>query len=135
MGMSDMEKVLEMLTGMNQRMDAMQGDVAALRGEMAALQKDMAALQKDTAALQKDTAALQKDMVTKEELQQAKGDMMALMEAYFTPKFNLLADQIKLTQEKQAPMEALEQTEDRLDVLEAVVKSHSEDIRRLKKAQ
>lgn len=130
-----MEKVLEMLTGMNQRMDAMQGDVAALRGEMAALQKDMAALQKDTAALQKDTAALQKDMVTKEELQQAKGDMMALMEAYFTPKFNLLADQIKLTQEKQAPMEALEQTEDRLDVLEAVVKSHSEDIRRLKKAQ
>ena len=126
--MSDMEKVLEMLTGMNQRMDAMQGDVAALRGEMAALQKDMA-------ALQKDTAALQKDMVTKEELQQAKGDMMALMEAYFTPKFNLLADQIKLTQEKQAPMEALEQTEDRLDVLEAVVKSHSEDIRRLKKAQ
>nr|WP_325230057.1 hypothetical protein [uncultured Oscillibacter sp.] len=133
--MSDMEKVLEMLTGMNQRMDAMQGDVAALRGEMAALQKDMAALQKDTAALQKDTAALQKDMVTKEELQQAKGDMMALMEAYFTPKFNLLADQIKLTQEKQAPMEALEQTEDRLDVLEVVVKSHSEDIRRLKKAQ
>ena len=133
--MSDMEKVLEMLTGMNQRMDAMQGDVAALRGEMAALQKDMAALQKDTAALQKDTAALQKDMVTKEELQQAKGDMMALMEAYFTPQFNLLADQIKLTQEKQAPMEALEQTEDRLDVLEAVVKSHSEDIRRLKKAQ
>lgn len=133
--MSDMEKVLEMLTGMNQRMDAMQGDVAALRGEMAALQKDMAALQKDMASLQKDTAALQKDMVTKEELQQAKGDMMALMEAYFTPKFNLLADQIKLTQEKQAPMEALEQTEDRLDVLEAVVKSHSEDIRRLKKAQ
>ena len=126
--MSDMEKVLEMLTGMNQRMDAMQGDVAALRGEMSALQKDMA-------SLQKDTAALQKDMVTKEELQQAKGDMMALMEAYFTPKFNLLADQIKLTQEKQAPMEALEQTEDRLDVLEVVVKSHSEDIRRLKKAQ
>ena len=133
--MSDMEKVLEMLTGMNQRMDAMQGDVAALRGEMSALQKDMAALQKDMASLQKDTAALQKDMVTKEELQQAKGDMMALMEAYFTPKFNLLADQIKLTQEKQAPMEALEQTEDRLDVLEVVVKSHSEDIRRQKKAQ
>ena len=133
--MSDMEKVLEMLTGMNQRMDAMQGDVAALRGEMSALQKDMAALQKDMASLQKDTAALQKDMVTKEELQQAKGDMMALMEAYFTPKFNLLADQIKLTQEKYAPMEALEQTEDRLDVLEVVVKSHSEDIRRLKKAQ
>ena len=126
--MSDMEKALEMLTGMNQRMDAMQGDVAALRGEMAALQKDMS-------ALQKDMSALQKDMVTKEELQQAKGDMMALMEAYFTPKFNLLADQIKLTQEKQAPMEALEQTEDRLDILEAVVKSHSEDIRRLKKAQ
>lgn len=102
-----------MLTGMNQRMDATRGDVAALRGEMAALQKDMAA---------------------KEKLQQTKGDMLALMEAYFTPKFNLLAGQIKLTQEKQAPMEALEQAGDRLDVLEAVVKSHSKDIRKAEKS-
>ncbi|WP_300758114.1 hypothetical protein, partial [uncultured Oscillibacter sp.] len=65
----------------------------------------------------------------------AKGEMMALMEAYFEPKFDLLAEQIKLIQEKQVPMETMEQTEDRLDVLEAVVKSHSAEIRRLKKAQ
>lgn len=54
---------------------------------------------------------------------------------YFEPEFDLLAEQIKLIQEKQVPMEAMEQTEDRLDVLEAVVKSHSAEIRRLKKAQ
>ncbi len=74
-------------------------------------------------------------MATKEDLRHAKGEMMALMEAYFEPKFDLLAEQIKLIQEKQVPMEAMEQTEDRLDVLEAVVKSHSAEIQRLKKTQ
>ena len=78
-----------------------------------------------------DVAALRGEMAA---LQQTKGDMLALMEAYFTPKFNLLAGQIKLTQEKQAPMEALEQAGDRLDVLEAVVKSHSKDIRKAEKS-
>ncbi len=112
--MSDMEKVLDLLTGMNSRMDTMQEDIESLREEVETLKRTSA---------------------TKEDLQQTQRDMMALMEGYFTPKFNLLFDQIKLTQEKQAPMEVLERTEDRLDVLEAVVKSHSADIAKLKKAQ
>ena len=61
--------------------------------------------------------------------------MMALMEGYFEPKFNLLADGQKLIQEKMLPMEALDIVEDRLDVLEAVVKLHSREIKELKKAQ
>lgn len=125
--MSDMEKVLEMLSGMNQRMDAMQGDISALRAG--------SATKEDVGALKEDVAAHKREMATKEDLRQAKGEMMALMEAYFEPKFDLLAEQMKLIQEKQVPIEALEQTEDRLDVLEAVVKSHSAEIRRLKKAQ
>ena len=125
--MSDMEKVLEMLSGMNQRMDAMQGDISALRAG--------SATKEDVGALKEDVAAHKREMATKEDLRHAKGEMMALMEAYFEPKFDLLAEQIKLIQEKQVPMEAMEQTEDRLDVLEAVVKSHSAEIRRLKKAQ
>ena len=125
--MSDMEKVLEMLSGMNQRMDAMQEDISALRAG--------SATKEDVGALKEDVAAHKREMATKEDLRQAKGEMMALMEAYFEPKFDLLAEQMKLIQEKQVPMEALEQTEDRLDVLEAVVKSHSAEIRRLKKAQ
>ncbi len=112
--MSDMERVLEMLGAMGQRMDTMNQRM-------------------DT--MQEDLTSLREDMATKEDLQQAKSEMMVLMEAYFTPKFELLADQIKLIEEKQVPIEALEQAEDRLDVLEAVVKSHSAEIRKLKRAQ
>ena len=122
-----MEKILEILGAMNRRMDTMQEDISVLRSG--------SATKEDVGALKEDVAAHKREMATKEDLRQAKGEMMALMEAYFEPKFDLLAEQIKLIQEKQVPMEAMEQTEDRLDVLEAVVKSHSAEIRRLKKAQ
>lgn len=125
--MSDMEKILEILGAMNRRMDTMQEDISVLRSG--------SATKEDVGALKEDIAAHKREMATKEDLRHAKGEMMALMEAYFEPKFDLLAEQIKLIQEKQVPMEAMEQTEDRLDVLEAVVKSHSAEIRRLKKAQ
>ena len=113
----------------------LKGDVGTLKGDVGTLKGDVGALKKDVGALKEDIAAHKREMATKEDLRHAKGEMMALMEAYFEPKFDLLAEQIKLIQEKQVPMEAMEQTEDRLDVLEAVVKSHSAEIRRLKKAQ
>ena len=125
--MSDMEKILEILGAMSQRMDTMQEDISALRSS--------SATKEDVRVLKEDIAVLKREMATKEDLRQAKGEMMALMEAYFEPKFDLLAEQIKLIQEKQVPMEALEQAEDRLDVLEAALKSHSREIRNLKKAQ
>jgi chromosome segregation ATPase len=153
--MSDMEKILEILGAMNRRMDTMQEDISVLRSgsatkeDVGALKEDMGSLKEDVGTLKEDVGTLKEDvgtlkediaahkreMATKEDLRHAKGEMMALMEAYFEPKFDLLAEQIKLIQEKQVPMEAMEQTEDRLDVLEAVVKSHSAEIRRLKKAQ
>ncbi|WP_366800485.1 hypothetical protein, partial [uncultured Oscillibacter sp.] len=106
-----------------------------LKGDVGTLKGDVGTLKGDVGTLKEDIAAHKREMATKEDLRHAKGEMMALMEAYFEPKFDLLAEQIKLIQEKQVPMEAMEQTEDRLDVLEAVVKSHSAEIRRLKKAQ
>ena len=150
-----MEKILEILGAMNRRMDTMQEDISVLRSgsatkeDVGALKEDMGSLKEDVGTLKEDVgtlkgdvgtlkediAAHKREMATKEDLRHAKGEMMALMEAYFEPKFDLLAEQIKLIQEKQVPMEAMEQTEDRLDVLEAVVKSHSAEIRRLKKAQ
>lgn len=145
--MSDVEKILEMLGEMSRRMDTMQDDMSALRSASAtkddvkALKDDVKALKDDMSALRtasatkEDIAALKSEMATEENLQQAKSEMMALMEAYFEPKFDLLAEQIKLIQEKQVPMEALEQVEDRLDVVEAAIKSHSVEIRNLKKAQ
>lgn len=71
---------------------------------------------------------LERTMATKEDL----ADTKVLMAAYFDPKFGLLADQLKLIQEKQIPAEALDDAEDRLDVLEAVVKRHSRKIEKLK---
>lgn len=143
-----MEKILEILGAMNRRMDTMQEDISVLRSgsatkedvgalkeDVGTLKGDVGTLKGDVGALKEDIAAHKREMATKEDLRHAKGEMMALMEAYFEPKFDLLAEQIKLIQEKQVPMEAMEQTEDRLDVLEAVVKSHSAEIRRLKKAQ
>lgn len=143
-----MEKILEILGAMNRRMDTMQEDISVLRSgsatkedvgalkeDIGSLKGDVGALKGDVGTLKEDIAAHKREMATKEDLRHAKGEMMALMEAYFEPKFDLLAEQIKLIQEKQVPMEAMEQTEDRLDVLEAVVKSHSAEIRRLKKAQ
>ncbi|WP_204789976.1 hypothetical protein [Oscillibacter sp. CU971] len=150
-----MEKILEILGAMNRRMDTMQEDISVLRSgsatkedvgalkedigslkeDVGTLKEDVGALKGDVGTLKEDIAAHKREMATKEDLRHAKGEMMALMEAYFEPKFDLLAEQIKLIQEKQVPMETMEQTEDRLDVLEAVVKSHSAEIRRLKKAQ
>lgn len=143
--MSDMERVLEMLGAMGQRMDTIQedmsalrsasatkGDIEVLKGDIEVLREDMSAL-RAASATKEDISALK--MATKEDLRQAKSEMMALMEAYFEPKFDLLAEQIKLIQEKQVPMEALEQVEDRLDVQEAAIKNHSVEIRNLKKAQ
>ena len=71
---------------------------------------------------------LERTMATKEDL----ADTKVLMAAYFDPKFGLLADQLKLIQEKQIPVEASDDAEDRLDVLEAVVKRHSREIEKLK---
>ena len=63
---------------------------------------------------------------TAEKISESEAHMMAMMEAHFDPKFNLLADVLKLIQED---------TEDRVDVLEAVVQRHSREIEALKKAQ
>ena len=74
-------------------------------------------------------------MATKGDLDRVLVESKIMQEGYFDPKFDLLGDQLKLVQEKMLPMEALDDAEDRLDVLEAVVKNHSREIRELKKAQ
>lgn len=57
-----------------------------------------------------------------------------LMEGYFDPKFNHLADGLDLLKEKCVSQEEVEGITDRLDVVEAVIKVHSREIEKLKKA-
>ena len=59
----------------------------------------------------------------------------ALIEVDVIPRFSLLEDGQKLIREKMLPAEAWDETEERLDVLEAVVKRHSREIENLKRAQ
>ena len=74
-----------------------------------------------------------------QKLAQQKVEIMhevgALIEVDVIPRFSLLADGQKLIREKMLPAEAWDETEERLDVLEAVVKRHSREIENLKRAQ
>ena len=60
---------------------------------------------------------------------------VAMMEAYFNPKFNLLAEGQQAIREKVEALEDLRTLSDRVDVLEVVVQTHSREIANLKKAQ
>ena len=75
----------------------------------------------------------------KTEIRDAEKRMMALMEGYFDPKFNLLADGHKLIMEQLVKKEDLEEAQEdirtELDVLKAIVRQHSHEIAKLKKAQ
>ena len=87
-------------------------------------------------AMQADIQVLKAGQAKLEtELSASESRMMVLMESYFEPKFNLLADGQALIRETMLPAEAMNTAEDRLDVLEAAVKLHSREIEKLKKAQ
>lgn len=110
--MSNEEKILELLQGMTARLDRLESKVDKLECKVDQQKTELQA-----------------------EIKASESRMMALMEGYFEPKFNLLADGQKLIQEKMLPMEALDIVEDRLDVLDSIVKLHSHEIAKLKKAQ
>ncbi len=82
-----------------------------------------------------DTAVKGLEARTAEKIKESEARMIALMEGYFEPKFNLLADQFQLIQDKMVLLDDLVKIDERLDVLEAVVKRHSHEIEKLKKAQ
>ena len=103
--------------------------------DLQAIAQLIAPIQKEIETMQADIAALKRDSATKEDLSQVLTDSKIMQEGYFGPQFGLLADGLKLVQEKMLPAEAIEDVEDRVDVLEAVVKNHSREIRELKKAQ
>lgn len=73
-----------------------------------------------------------------QQLSQQKKEIMhevnLLMETYFDPKFNALADGLELLKERTVSREDVEEATDRIDVLEAVVKVHSREIEKLKKS-
>lgn len=64
-------------------------------------------------------------------------EVRLLIENYFDPKFNALADDLELLKAKvigREELDKLEENSDRLDVLEAAVEVHTREIETLKKA-
>ena len=70
------------------------------------------------AAINKRLDTLERTTATKEDLDRVLVESKVMQEGYFDPKFNLLADGQKLIREKMLPAEAIEDVEDRVDVLE-----------------
>lgn len=60
--------------------------------------------------------------------------MLAMMESFFEPKFNLLAEKMDILQEKSVSAKAVDDLDARLDILEGLVRVHSEEIAELEKA-
>ena len=103
--MSNEEKILELLQAMATRLDRLEEGQASMRTELQA------------------------------EIKASESRMLAMMESYFEPKFNLLADEMKTIREKISVAEEAGKVETRVDVLESVVRIHSQEIEKLKRAQ
>ena len=70
----------------------------------------------------------------KESEQRTMQGAAALMESYFEPKFQLLAEGIHSLQETQIPRERFENLEEEVAFLHTIVRQHSREIEKLKHA-
>ena len=70
----------------------------------------------------------------KESEQHTMQGAAALMESYFEPKFQLLAEGIQSLQETQIPRERFENLEEEVAFLHTIVRQHSREIEKLKHA-
>ena len=81
--------------------------------------------------------------MTKEELQEIRSivqeentkQMNLMIENFFVPKFNLLAENQQIMRERFAKPEDLEVLDTRVSALEAMVKKINRELKELKKAQ
>ena len=70
----------------------------------------------------------------KESEQRTMQGAAALMESYFEPKFQLLAEGIQSLQKTQIPRERFENLEEEVAFLHTIVRQHSREIEKLKHA-
>ena len=82
---------------------------------------------------QRITAVVDEKIAASE--QRITKNSVAMMEAYFNPNFNLLAEGQQAIREKVEALKEIRTLSDRVDVLEVVVQTHSREMANLKKAQ
>lgn len=107
--MSNEEKILEMLQALSAKVDKLEAGQATMKTELQA------------------------------EIKASEGHMIALTEGHFNKGIGILADGHKLIMEQMAKKEDLEGAQEdirtELDVLKAIVRQHTREIEKLKKAQ
>jgi len=128
---------------MGQQMQEVKGLLAVQKDDTLHEVKDLLAVQKDDTLHEvKDLLAVQKD----DTLHEVKGllasqkteiahDTQLLMENYFDPKFNLLAEDMQIIKEKLEALDDPEVVDTRLTALEAMVKKINRELKELKKVQ
>lgn len=62
-------------------------------------------------------------------------EVKVLLDTEVTTRFNLLAEEISIIREKLTALDNVEQMQDDIFALQAVVKAHTREINKLKKAQ
>jgi len=67
-------------------------------------------------------------------LKESAANMQVIIENTMGPQFKLLFEKLDTMEEKMVPQEAIEDHEERLDILEATVKRLSREVANLKKA-
>ena len=86
-----------------------------------------------------DQKLAEQDKRLDQKLAEQRKDIMqsaaALLDAEFTPKFNLLAENQQIIMEKLEPLEDLPVLEARVSALETMVKKLNRQVNQLKKAQ
>lgn len=88
--------------------------------------------EKDLQAIQKMIDASEARMTAR--IDESEGRMTVLMESYFDPKFNLLAEGIKDVQEKLVPRSRVDDLEDEIRFLKLMYRQMAERVASLEKA-
>lgn len=104
------------------------------RGDTMLDEKDLQAIAQLMAQQKKEIIG-EVSVLVDQNISASESRMMTMMESYFDPKFNLLAEEIKLIREKLPPSGAVKDLESRVDTLETVAQLHSQEIAKLKMTQ
>ena len=136
----DLQAIAKLISDSESRMiSRMTEEIAASEARMTASmdEKLSASEARMTASMDEKLSASEARLKTcvDEKVSAAQSHTLALMEAYFDPKFKLMGEKIDLLEEKMVTFEDLEDIESRLDVLEAITRRNVREIDKLKKAQ
>mgnify|MGYP002581958797 CR=1 FL=1 len=123
--MNNEEKILEMLGQMQTDISGIKSDQAAMKADIAGIKTEQAAMRADIAGIKTEQAAMKADIA----------GIKTRLDVEVMKQFKLLAEGQQTILETLAPKSRLEALEDEMTFMKSVVKSMSQRIADLEKAQ